>query len=303
MVIGPNHEAQLAPYHEFECTGLDDQYIQDIDQTAEVQKRIDEKGLDEGLGYYGLEDRTVTDMSEVDTSEKHRFRYAVVKDGKLIKAVKRTNPNAKWDWYEIGGRWTGFFHLKTGANGTLGTPGLFTEACPGTHKADVVCKGDVDWAGMRDAAGQRAGAYYDKVRNAITAVLGTTDLSAHKTWDEILGDPDKLGEGELAKARTAYNDQPTVKAIRQSKDPELSWVDNLDVIIGQTREQYVQTARNAAGTTFAIVKDGQWYQRGDMGWWGIVSNEKDNDRWYTECAALLDGLPDDTILTIVDCHI
>lgn len=35
MVIGPNIEQQLAPYHEFECTGTDDQYVQDIDETAE----------------------------------------------------------------------------------------------------------------------------------------------------------------------------------------------------------------------------------------------------------------------------
>jgi hypothetical protein len=303
MVIGPNHEAQLAPYHEFECTGLDDQYIQDVDETAEVQKRIDEEGLAKGLEYYGLEDRTVTDMSEVDTSEKHKFRYAVVKDGKLIKAGKRTNPNAKWDWYETGGRWTGFFRLKAGAIGTLGTPGLFTEVCPGTNKADVVRKGDVDWDGMRDATGRRAGEYYDKVRNAIAEVLGSADFSAHKTWEEVLGDPDKLGAGDADKARTTYGEQPTVAASRKLKDPELGWIRDLDGILRDTREQYVQAARNAAGVSFAIVKDGQWYQRGDMGWWGSVSNAKDNDRWYTECAALLDGLPDDTILTIVDCHI
>lgn len=29
LVIGPNYEEQLAPYHEFECTGCDDEYVQD----------------------------------------------------------------------------------------------------------------------------------------------------------------------------------------------------------------------------------------------------------------------------------
>src|SRR5271156_101949 len=33
LVIGNDIEAQLAPYHEFECTGLDNQYVQEIDQT------------------------------------------------------------------------------------------------------------------------------------------------------------------------------------------------------------------------------------------------------------------------------
>jgi hypothetical protein len=37
LVIGDNVEQQLAPYHEFECTGRDDQYVVDIDITEEVR--------------------------------------------------------------------------------------------------------------------------------------------------------------------------------------------------------------------------------------------------------------------------
>ena len=40
-----------------------------------------------------------------------------------------------------------------------------------------------------------------------------------------------------------------------------------------------------------------------MGWWGCVSDEKDCDKWYEEYAALLDGLPPSTLITLVDCHI
>lgn len=38
LVIGPNVEEQLQPYHEFECTGTDDQYVQEIDQTEEARE-------------------------------------------------------------------------------------------------------------------------------------------------------------------------------------------------------------------------------------------------------------------------
>ncbi len=31
------------------------------------------------------------------------------------------NPNAKWDWHQLGGRWTGYFKAKPG---TLHTPGI-----------------------------------------------------------------------------------------------------------------------------------------------------------------------------------
>lgn len=56
-------------------------------------------------------------------------------------------------------------------------------------------------------------------------------------------------------------------------------------------------------TTFAVVKDGEWYERGEMGLWGCVSNEKEADDWDAEVKALLIDLPGDTLLTVVDCHI
>jgi hypothetical protein len=40
-----------------------------------------------------------------------------------------------------------------------------------------------------------------------------------------------------------------------------------------------------------------------MGWWGVVRDEKDADEWYTQFASLVDSLPGDTVMTVVDCHI
>lgn len=55
--------------------------------------------------------------------------------------------------------------------------------------------------------------------------------------------------------------------------------------------------------TFAIVKEGEWHERGSMGWWGCVSDEKDKYVWDEETKKLLEGLSDDTLLTVFDCHI
>lgn len=55
--------------------------------------------------------------------------------------------------------------------------------------------------------------------------------------------------------------------------------------------------------TFALVKEGEWYEKGEMGWWGVVTNPKDEDVWKEEVKKLLQGLSDDTLLTILDCHI
>jgi hypothetical protein len=77
----------LLPWHEYECTGFEE-YVQDIDVTDEIiedhKKHGEGKPLNEewALGWNGAE----------------------LKDGRYYR---RTNVNRKWDWWQIGGRWTG----------------------------------------------------------------------------------------------------------------------------------------------------------------------------------------------------
>lgn len=54
---------------------------------------------------------------------------------------------------------------------------------------------------------------------------------------------------------------------------------------------------------FAVVKDGEWFQKGRMGWWGIITNAKDDDVWEEEVARLLSDVSDETTMSIIDCHI
>jgi len=68
-----------------------------------------------------------------------------------------------------------------------------------------------------------------------------------------------------------------------------------------TKEQYI--SNNLGFSTFAVLKDGEWFERGEMGWWGIATNEKENDKWQRELNKLLEEIDDDTLLTVVDCHI
>lgn len=54
------------------------------------------------------------------------------------------NPNRRWDWYLIGGRWTGAFALKPGKNGKVGKPGVMTGPPPNGF-VDQARAGDIDW--------------------------------------------------------------------------------------------------------------------------------------------------------------
>jgi len=55
---------------------------------------------------------------------------------------------------------------------------------------------------------------------------------------------------------------------------------------------------------FAFVDpSGKWHERGQMGWWAIVTDEKEKDEWDAEFRVFLDKLDKGVTITVVDCHI
>jgi len=296
LVIGDDVEGQLAPYHEFECTGLNDQYVQEIDRTEEVLKRVsDGETLNDSLSYFGWEDKTVYDESELDREGYHKYGYAILNsDSSLKKAVDRTNPDAKWDWYSVGGRWTGFFKIKEGRECVVGHKAWCSEEAEAGH-ADQARLEDIDLDGMRDEAARKAAEDYDAAQKVYEGLPECED------WDVV-----RLRMDDIEKAREFWHSQPKVKArAKAGKDDDYrsNWVFNDPCAYQVPREQFIQSARDKAISTFAVVKDGKWHEKGKMGWWASVSGEKDPETWAAVFSHLLDGLPGDTMLTLVDCHI
>jgi len=59
-------------------------------------------------------------------------------------------------------------------------------------------------------------------------------------------------------------------------------------------------------TTFAVITpDGQWHERGSMGWWAIVTDEKETQREWDKkfCQRFINSQEEDTTFVLVDCHI
>lgn len=52
-----------------------------------------------------------------------------------------------------------------------------------------------------------------------------------------------------------------------------------------------------------VTTNGEWVERGEMGWFGISSNEMNEDEWDSKFREYLKTLDKDIILTLVDCHI
>ena len=80
---------------------------------------------------------------------------------------------------------------------------------------------------------------------------------------------------------------------------------NLKTLSGETtNEDYASEIDWKDIIPFAFVTPiGEWHERGEMGWWACVSNGKNIEDWKSEFKEFLDNLDEDTIVTVVDCHI
>lgn len=52
-----------------------------------------------------------------------------------------------------------------------------------------------------------------------------------------------------------------------------------------------------------IDLDGEWHEQGSVGWWGCISDEKEDSLWEKEFRDYLNSVPGDTLLTVIDFHI
>jgi hypothetical protein len=294
LVIGDNPEEQLAPYHEFECTGLDDEHIIEIDITEDTKEDYKKHADDLQSFVEFVEDWHGYKLSDED----RKYGYIEKDDLGEFKVIRRTNPNAKWDWYQVGGRWTGFFKLKEGGEGLPGETAWCAEPAK-EGEVDIVFKGDVDFEAMRKEAADDANKKYSMFENA-TKRDKPDRLEVPPTWKEIRENHD----GDIEAAREEWNSYPWVKALHEAD--LYPWMEDvLDYYcVGKGgREIFVKRAIDQVGVPYAFVKDYKWYEKGEMGWWGMASNEMEQYEWNEQFQKMLDELPDDTVLTLVDCHI
>jgi hypothetical protein len=310
LVIGPDWEEQLAPYDENESVEpykayWDSHEIEMHERYLLEQGRISEGATLEEVveAYNALYEYEDEDRAHMDDGGAYQW--------------SQYNPKSKWDWYEVGGRWRGYFKLQNNAwsgsrfrkkakRASLGKPGVFNNAP--LHDADIALKGEVAIDQMRDEAGARAGEVWDRVH----AVIG--DLPEVIGWEDHVGRIKlaEAGDGEytIEQARKDYHEQPGVRALKEWNES----LPNGEKVIGffgpgaedfqVSREEFVQEARDNALCPFAYVMDGEWHEPGKMGWFGASSDTKsDRVRFAREFNELLDSLPDDAELTLVDCHI
>lgn len=191
------------------------------------------------------------------------------------------NPNAKWDWYEIGGRWPYRFLVKADCPSAL--PGCrsfllddqHTRSAPeGYRWVSIARKGDIQWDLMKRLA------------------LKET-FSAYKNYKRWF------------RERSLPADTPPFLQIAEAGI--LDW-GTLVYRKDDTLEKYLHRAGLSredryAFDTYALLGNAGWEGSGDMGWFGISSNSIEEREWQDKIQAFLADLDDTVFLVSVDCHI
>jgi len=270
-------EKALLPFHEYECTAIKE-YTEVIDITSETLEDYHKADKTEYPSFESALNGYFEYKFWNGTDEQPGFNWYTIDDKLNIKVFRRTNPNAKWDWYNVGGRWAGsLIHKRLG-------------------KVNKCLKSLLDIPAMQQ---MRAQARKDR----IAADAKQCDISLdqftqatrfywsyHEVWLALEDRP--RGED----FRIAFHNWLPDAHKYASRLANL-W--DVPKIPESTLEEYYNNAQ--ALTTYAVLYNGKWFARGEMGWWGISTN--DDDKWDANYNEMLTLIPDDHYVTVVDCHI
>lgn len=351
----------LQPWHEFECTGIDDQYVQEIDVTEETRKdyathtkmmvrltsgemvyaysdrffrdptpeeakrigpiagtgfaggvSFTSKDWGDGRGYRtkthyipeGAEEiqvpvadlesfadwacgwcgyKQLPTSDTTDLSKAHKYGFVQVDHkGRVTRIIRRTNPNKKWDWWQIGGRFSGL----------LRTTARHAEPC------NTAMRADLDLFAMKAArSAERVGwvrkccARAKRSQNEMSLALWVAN-GAHEAW---LALPEPKPRG------VEYHDWLAARGPNEALLADFSRANFSlpELAPGETLSNWL--ANPPALETWAMVLNGEWHEGARL----LMFGARDGDRadWPQRFAELFDQIRSDQWLTVIDYHI
>jgi len=241
--------------------------------------------------------------SLLDYAEKYHG-YTEVQNGRI---GRMTNPNAKWDWWEVGGRWGGQLLAKKPEEAFKGEAGIMGSQFD-EKGFDGMCVSNLDLEAMRK---QKA----DRALNGIISSINEKGLSydeALKLWLNYIDNKksiekqwDDLPEDDRPAYRNWITEQGEGNAVFDARESGIldawgCWGESLPDTV---RDPIAYAAARPALTCWAYLEDGVWNEKGSMGWFGMSSDNKDAAEWEDAITKRIEGLPDSYWVVMVDCHI
>lgn len=322
----------LQPWHEYECTGIDDEYVVDVDVTDRVEEewnspqkmlkladgsihslydemfyigepkdeydaRMDRKSFVMPTGAVEIEipqheKSALKGETKIEFAEEYgewKFR-----DGKFWD---HTNPNAKWDWWSIGGRYSGRLQVLNGAESRTGKRS-WTNKNETITGVDQAQQKNLNIAAMLADRQKERREWAEDCCTKAERTMDELDIAcrlgpvSHAEWMK-LEEPRPRG-GEHNDWVKAHGGEWEILATFSRACFELP-----DVPEGMTVTEWIEAAPTVSA--WAVVHDGQWIESASMGWWGMSSDDKPD--WDQIFNKIWDSIGPDQWISFVDCHI
>lgn len=314
-------QKMMIPYKEMGC-GSDDppelkQYLEFNDCTEEMQKEYDTETypcvrLVDGTEFKAYDNRFRN--PEMFAKEQYIYPDGAVEFEKPLKELYTTfdqfateyhgrkktpdgkygywhNPNDKWDWYTIGGRWSG--RLPVLQEGRGGAPAV-------VQKTDMCRLKDLAWDDIQRTQVDRHAEFFNKYQAA---------LDNHELMDSF--DEPRPTALDIGLLTCKNEDELTDDERDETKYVLMSWKkhqpasNRFDVcrrITWEDFQQYLPHFFPIKG--YARLDKNGWQAPGEMGWFGCSSDDPDTNKTYVETAPdfFKSGDQNDWIVC-VDCHI
>jgi hypothetical protein len=203
-----------------------------------------------------------------------------------------TNPNAKWDYWQIGGRWENYLRLvpdvaAVGKDRTL--PVAQTPVF-----ATVTKRGMMDFEAMAEVNVSPQLAIYDRAAKILAG-------EHFETFNAVMA---RHKRDKSIDVRKAYHEQALLVRLKAelTLNENNPFYDYDDLVLD--RDAFIRLKAFEGYSTFALLINGEWLADKRMGWFGC-SMPQENDRekdWIDTYNDALGSIPEDHTVVIVDCH-
>ena len=241
------------------AAGREVRYLWDHPAGGETEREVGEDEADLGLSRRSSSRDGESEGASVPTLQsyaghgegvvRHTSCGSQVPHGAHI-VEKRLIGGSKWDWWVVGGRWSNFF---------------------GDIYGDIIPADKIDWEQERDKITREANEQYDAFEKA------TEGLTLNHTWRELY---ETHGDDRRQEARELYNSQEWVKAANSCYRSLFITPEEYFKHEAGGREAFLTEKLSGVGVPYSFIDlDGEWHQKGEMGWFGISTDDKDQFDW------------------------
>lgn len=256
--------------------------------------------------------------AEIDAMDPARLIDPECEDCKgTAKVMTTCNPRSKWDWWQVGGRWTGMmdpeYDPQTDPNNIEKC-----DLCGGTGRLEVCPDRVATWVGADAALGldsENDPGVNAEVSTLIQAGKPAQALLLKRPHKEFLH-PD-TGEAIDHEAvavleeegRHVFCECNGCRGVGQRLAWPTQWVRHTNDVVTIEQVQHLVSGDDFKKyIPFALLietDDGnaRWIEKGKMGWFGMGDDHESAESWQERVREVIAEIDPSRVAVVVDCHI